>query len=52
LLGRAGLRDKVYVMIGGTVITEKYAKKMNVGYGKTASDAVKVAQEYIRRVKS
>jgi methylmalonyl-CoA mutase cobalamin-binding domain/chain len=52
LLGRAGLRDKVYVMIGGTVITDKYAEKMKVGYGKTASDAVKSAQDYIRRSKS
>jgi methylmalonyl-CoA mutase cobalamin-binding domain/chain len=52
LLGRAGLRDKVYVLIGGCVITEKYAEKMNVGYGKTASDAVKLAQDYIRRIKS
>jgi methanogenic corrinoid protein MtbC1 len=40
------------VLIGGCVITEKYAEKMNVGYGKTASDAVKLAQGYIRRIKS
>jgi methylmalonyl-CoA mutase cobalamin-binding domain/chain len=52
LLSRAGLRDKVYVLLGGCVITEKYAEKMNVGYGKTASDAVKLAQGYIRRIKS
>ena len=49
MLYEAGLRDKVNVMLGGSVITDKFAEQLNVGYGKHASDAVKLAQAYIRR---
>jgi len=48
MMDAAHLREKTKVMIGGCVITEKFADKMNVGYGKLASDAVKLAHEYIR----
>jgi methylmalonyl-CoA mutase cobalamin-binding domain/chain len=42
------LREKTKVMIGGSVITQKFADKMNVGYARHASDAVKLAHEYVR----
>lgn len=42
------LLGKTKVMIGGSVITQKFADKVNAGYAKHASDAVKLAHEYIR----
>jgi methylmalonyl-CoA mutase cobalamin-binding domain/chain len=48
MMDAAHLREKTKVMIGGSVITERFAEKMNVGYARNASDAVKLAHEYIR----
>jgi methanogenic corrinoid protein MtbC1 len=49
LLETAKLQNKVNVMLGGTVITEKFAEHLNVDYGRRASDAVKLAHQYIGR---
>ncbi len=49
LLETAKLQDKVNVMLGGTVITEKFAGQLNVDYGRHASDAVRLAHQYIGR---
>lgn len=49
LLETAKLQNKVNVMLGGTVITEKFAEKLKVDYGRHASDAVKLAYQYIGR---
>jgi methylmalonyl-CoA mutase cobalamin-binding domain/chain len=49
MLEKAKLQDKVNVMLGGTVITEKFAEHLNVDYGRHASDAVKLAHQYIGR---
>lgn len=47
LLEKLKLRDKVKVILGGSVITDKYADQMKVDYGRHASDAVKLATEYM-----
>ena len=47
LLSKAGIRDKVKVMAGGCVISPKFTNKVGIGYGKTASDAVRLAKKYI-----
>jgi methylmalonyl-CoA mutase cobalamin-binding domain/chain len=49
LLETAKIQNKVNVMLGGTVITEKFADQLNVDYGRHASDAVKLAHQYIGR---
>jgi methylmalonyl-CoA mutase cobalamin-binding domain/chain len=47
LLETAKLNDKVKVILGGSVITEKFANQLNVGYGRGAADAVKLAKSYV-----
>ncbi len=47
LLVKAGLKDKVKVMAGGCAITQKFTDKLGIGYGKTASDAVRLARQYV-----
>jgi len=47
LLSAAGIRDKVKVMVGGSSITEKFADKFALGYGRYASEAVKLAKKYV-----
>lgn len=47
-LSRAGLRDKVKVMIGGGAITEDYAKMIGAdGYSPTAPGAVNLAEKML-----
>jgi methylmalonyl-CoA mutase cobalamin-binding domain/chain len=43
------LQDKVNIMIGGSVITQKYADKMKLSYAANAGEAVKLAQSLVRR---
>ncbi|WP_419662874.1 MttC2: predicted dimethylamine corronoid protein [Desulfosarcina variabilis str. Montpellier] len=43
------LRDKVKVMVGGSVITQKYADKKNVAYAPNAAEAVKLARTLVGR---
>ena len=47
MLEKAGLKDKVKMMAGGCAITQKFTDKLGLGYGKTASDAVRLAQQYV-----
>lgn len=49
LLSAAGLKDKVKVMVGGPCITPKFADSKGLGYGAHASDAAKLAKEYMGR---
>jgi len=47
LLTATGIRDSIKVMVGGTVITEKFADEFGLLYARTASDAVKLAKKCI-----
>ena len=47
LLEKAELREKVKVILGGSVVTDKYADQIKVAYGRHASDGVKLATEYM-----
>jgi methylmalonyl-CoA mutase cobalamin-binding domain/chain len=49
LLSQAKLQDKIRVMVGGSVITQKYADKLNIGYAKNAAGAVTLAHTLVRR---
>ena len=47
---KAGLRDKVIVMVGGAPVTQEYADAVGAdGYSADASSAVKKAKELIER---
>ena len=49
-LQKAGLRDKVIVMVGGAPVTQEYADAVGAdGYSADASSAVKMAKELISR---
>jgi methylmalonyl-CoA mutase cobalamin-binding domain/chain len=47
LLTATGIRHSTKVMVGGTVITEKFADEFGLLYARTASDAVKIAKKCI-----
>lgn len=48
LLEKAGMRDKVKVMIGGGPISQKYADKIGAdGYSRNAVEAVKLAKRLL-----
>lgn len=50
-LEKAGLRDRVKVMVGGAPVTEKYAQDVGAdGYAPNASAAVDKAKELLQRV--
>jgi methylmalonyl-CoA mutase cobalamin-binding domain/chain len=49
-LEKAGLRDKVIVMVGGAPVTQEYADAVGAdGYASDASQAVKLAKQLIER---
>lgn len=49
-LGRAGLRDKVKVIIGGAPVTQSYADEIGAdGYGQNAGSAVTVVRSLLRK---
>ena len=49
-LEKAGLRDKVIVMVGGAPVTQEYADAVGAdGYAADASQAVKLAKELIQQ---
>lgn len=49
-LETAGLRDKYKVLVGGGPVTKEWATGIGAdGYGKDASDAVKVARELVSK---
>ena len=47
LLTAAQMRDRIKVMVGGTVITEKFADEYGLLYAKKASDAAELAKKCI-----
>ncbi|MBW1798794.1 MAG: cobalamin-dependent protein [Deltaproteobacteria bacterium] len=47
LLSEVRIRDKVKIMVGGVSVTEKFADKLNLGYARSASNAVRMALNYI-----
>jgi len=49
-LESAGLRDRFKVLVGGGPVSKEWAKAIGVdGYGKDASEAVKVAKQLVKR---
>lgn len=47
-LKKAGLRDKVKVIVGGAPVTQEYANLIGAdGYGETAFDGVRICKEWI-----
>lgn len=52
-LKAAGVRDKVFTMIGGCVLDEEWAVKIGANaFGKDAMHAVKLAQEFMAKKKA
>ncbi len=52
-LEKAGLRDKVIVMVGGAPVTQEYANVVGAdGYAADASTAVRLAKELIAKARS
>ncbi|MFZ0170450.1 MAG: corrinoid protein [Acidimicrobiales bacterium] len=52
-LEKAGLRDKVIVMVGGAPVTQEYADAVGAdGYAADASTAVSRAKEFMQRLRS
>ena len=46
-LKKAGLRDKVKVIVGGAPVTEEYAKNIGAdGYGETAVEGVRICKQW------
>lgn len=49
-LKREGLRDKVFVMIGGAATDEEFARRVGAdAWGRNAVEAVKIVNEYVAR---
>lgn len=47
-LKKAGLRDKVKVIVGGASVTEAYAKSIGAdGYGETAVEGVRICKQWV-----
>jgi len=45
---KAGLRDKVKIIVGGAPVTEEYARKIGAdAYGKDAVEAVKICKQLV-----
>ena len=52
-LEKAGLRDKVIVMVGGAPVTQEYADVVGAdGYAADASTAVRLAKELIAKARA
>ena len=53
LLRREGLRDKVYVIVGGAAVTTDFAREIGAdAYGGTAVDAVNIVKKLVSRDKA
>ena len=49
-LGEEGLRDDVYVMVGGAPVTENFAREVGAdAYGRDAAVSVEIAKSYMAR---
>jgi 5-methyltetrahydrofolate--homocysteine methyltransferase len=47
-LKKAGIRDKVKVIVGGAPVTEEYARSIGAdGYGETAVDGVRICKQWV-----
>ena len=52
-LKKAGLRDKVKVIVGGAPVTEEYAKEIGAdGYGENAIEGVRICKSWMTRQNS
>lgn len=52
-LRKAGLRDKVKVIVGGAPVTEKYAKEIGAdGYGENAIEGVRICKSWMTQQNS
>ena len=50
-LGEEGLRDQVYVMVGGAPVTENFAREVGAdAYGRDAAVSVEIAKAHMARV--
>jgi corrinoid protein of di/trimethylamine methyltransferase len=49
-LGEEGLRDQIYVMVGGAPVTENFAREVGAdAYGRDAAVSVEIAKAYMAR---
>jgi 5-methyltetrahydrofolate--homocysteine methyltransferase len=49
-LGEEGLRDEIYVMVGGAPVTENFAREVGAdAYGRDAAVSVEIAKSYMVR---
>ncbi len=49
-LGEEGLRDRIYVMVGGAPVTENFARDVGAdAYGRDAAVSVEIAKSYLAR---
>ena len=49
-LGEEGIRDDIYIMVGGAPVTEKFAKEVGAdAYGRDAAVSVDLAKAYMAR---
>lgn len=49
-LGEEGIRDKIYVMVGGAPVTENFARDVGAdAYGRDAAVSVEIAKSYLAR---
>ncbi len=47
-LGEEGLRDQIFIMVGGAPVTENFAKEVGAdAYGRDAAVSVEIAKEYL-----
>ncbi|CAN5708331.1 cobalamin-binding protein [soil metagenome] len=49
-LGEEGLRDEIYIMVGGAPVTENFAREVGAdAYGRDAAVSVEIAKRYMAR---
>jgi corrinoid protein of di/trimethylamine methyltransferase len=49
-LGEEGIRDEIYVMVGGAPVTENFAREVGAdAYGRDAAVSVEIAKRYMQR---
>ena len=49
-LGEEGIRDEIYVMVGGAPVTENFAREVGAdAYGRDAAVSVEIAKRYMKR---
>lgn len=49
-LGEEGIRDEIYVMVGGAPVTENFAREVGAdAYGRDAAVSVEIAKRYMHR---